>query len=1336
MYFCLPIFKMSQNIEKGKTMKLSQKLLMAMFLSATFAIQLSAADWPPAAPTGAGEKSTAKAGPFDMRGFGKVDGEGFSWNTPQGKITLVRLNCEDPDKAKITASKYLADMLAYGAVKKLDGPGTLLEVRHGGIWRIGVDGASVFVASAPNREALSAAEKIWGADKWQKVSELAYPRWLDNFDNAGLGIWLTPRARTAEQLEWFKKYPAVANIHRSSLDMSPAPGVYDTSLSDYGFSYLKAIGKTYRYMLWCGMGDIAWFDWMQIPGEQVEQFMPGYLGRSFFQLTYYRHQAASDLVNYLMLDSQLAMLRKTVNDPDLLAYMEPHGELSIKDGLMPPNAQKRFREFLRDDKKYSLEQVSTVYTGSKDGFKTWDDVIFPDDAWFAGRREKFIDLDDVPWRFKPEAQEAGCKSGFEKKDFNDSNWYQSFRYNIRLMGAWDSKGRVYPLWMRFKHDLPADFLKGKEKTYLHIMPFLEKDGRKLSIWINGRELARDLHQNTGPFYTHAVCDVTDFLIPGENQFSIYCHGGRIAYRVFLSKVPKLEFPYADNRLNRQYVDRQEFFVNTKFKTLETFVKAIRSIDPNRPIKTMTPKPFLDKAMDLYDRYGGYPQLTGEGAYFNPGMYKGYSRLRGLPGSSEPGGPSTEAPGLQRMFAYILYESQDAHDYMTDLDIVYNEPEARKYWTENAQLLGTIGKTDFIEPKLGLLRDYRQSYLYNEDEYWSWDLSRGPLPSLGISPVLICGGEFEKGLADKLPVIFDCATTITDKPMIEAIKKYVKNGGTFVALHSTGRSTPESRDTWKLASEFGLKVTPKFINGEDRNKWPMAKIRFTDKQTLFPSLRGQVREGSGVSIDWEGIEKIGAVAIRGEKCTPIANWEDDKSIAIAEVNYGKGRFIMIGTPFFTRFKDQYGKWLNDQDCQKLLAELLASLGMKLDTAVSDPRVWLERRESKNGLYDVYLACAMGWKEKDFKMTDHLSSNLAALRSKATPVVEASAAGIPDIATKFADGKLSFGEQGFSPYQTRQFAVVRDNAGLEGPLHWLNVQSKAWRALEKVTEDYVGKAAEARKKYVSETGEDGVDLNSGWKVKVDASDASDAWRTEDTASWRTAGMGEWSTQGLAGSKNVFYRKRIDIPKDWIGGKILLGMYSWGRAGVYDSANVWVNGKLLGSKVKGLFEFDVSDAVQKGSLDIAMEVVSEHKDGKMDGPAGTMYLHKLPKPRAVMELGGKWEVLDGWLQNPSGKTELPGKGKAFGLRRTITVPEEWRGRPVRLQIDIPDEKIFAVMVNDDGFVLCNRYTPVGPRIDRWFKIGQENVIELYGKIHDSLAGKNSMINYEIKSIKLEVY
>src|SRR5690606_23219502 len=98
-----------------------------------------------------------------------------------------------------------------------------------------------------------------------------------------------------------------------------------------------------------------------------------------------------------------------------------------------------------------------------------------------------------------------------------------------------------------------------------------------------------------------------------------------------------------------------------------FLKTMRSVDPNRPIKVMTPFLFQAEAMELFQKYGGYPQLTGEGGWYRPMHYKGYARLYGLPGSSEPGGAQTNPRGTQNMFANIFWESQDCHDYVFDLN---------------------------------------------------------------------------------------------------------------------------------------------------------------------------------------------------------------------------------------------------------------------------------------------------------------------------------------------------------------------------------------------------------------------------------------------------------------------------------------------------------------------------------------------------------------------------------------------------------------------------------------------------------------------------------------------
>ena len=122
---------------------------------------------------------------------------------------------------------------------------------------------------------------------------------------------------------------------------------------------------------------------------------------------------------------------------------------------------------------------------------------------------------------------------------------------------------------------------------------------------------------------------------------------------------------------------------------------------------------------------------------------------------------------------------------------------------------------------------------------------------------------------------------------------------------------------------------------------------------------------------------------------VARWSDG-SMAIAEVPYGKGRFILLGTPVFFGIKDTNGRWINEQGRQKLLAEMLDGLGVRANTRVSDPAIWFEKRFSKNGLYEVWFAARSRRKKVD--ADDRLNAELVTLRP-AAPAVEPTKADVP-------------------------------------------------------------------------------------------------------------------------------------------------------------------------------------------------------------------------------------------------------------------------------------------------------------------------------------------------------
>lgn len=1306
----------------------------------------------PTAPAGAKLIKSQTTAPTPLRGFNRVGAQGWLWRDGNSSYSLVRFLCQDADSAKIVGSKYLEDLLAYGAVKQLPATegvkGTLLQVRHGGVWLLGIDGAQVYVGTAPTLKKLRVALPGWGNSTWQKIPRLAYPRYLDNFDNAGLGIWWMPYNKTPEQLAWMKNFPAVGNLHGQSLEVTPAPNVYDVSANDNAIAQLRSIDKTYRYMLWgSGTGKTSWLNWMNLPGRQVDVRAPGFLGQDFFRGGGYKiTQLASPLVNFVLIDSMQQIMKKRVDDPNLLSWMEPHGEFHFQDPTPPPpNYTTRFPAYLQLEKKYDLKTISEAYTGSRDGFKSWADVKLPDSAFFRGRRGNWIDLDEKEWLWQPGELDAGEKAGWFQPDFKPENWFSSRRDNPHLHDYTNKKTKIYPLWTRFDYDIPATFLeKNKgQKLYLHVMPFTEKKGRAVTAWVNGKCVGRDVFNPRGWKNTHSQFDITAALKPGTNQFTIFSLGGKIAYRVFLSNTPGKDFPFADNQLNRRYLDWREYVIWEKLQTLRKFLEAMRAVDPVRPIKVMTPHMFQFQAMELFERYGAYPQLTGESpGFYRPMHYKGYARLRGLPGSSEPGGPQKTATTTQMLFANIFWESQDIHDYVFDLDRdLWPYKEVVKWWSDNRTLLRTVGKTDFAKPKLGLLRDLRQDNPYATGKIWNWDISRGPLPALGLTPVLVDGRDLERGLAENVPVLIDCASTVMSDAMIDAVRHYVAGGGTFVALHNTGQHSPFSRDDWPLARSFGLKVDPKLVTKDNHHRWPLGEISFSDQQNLVPSLRGKKFKGSGVSIDYMNVARVGAVAITGSSpAKPVATW-DDNTMAITEVPYGKGRFIMLGTPFFLRFKDENGKWLNNSDRQKLLEEMLLALGVKRDTGVSDERIWFEKRLSKNGLYDVYMAGGLGYRNKKWNFTDKITSNLTIQLPKDAAVIEPNAPGVPDVSATYKAGTLSLDNQEFTPYQIRQFATLRPDVGLAGPLHWLDVQRRAWRALRPVSPSLVEKYHKAAMKCAADLGEAGLDLNSDWKVRINPPADGENWITADTSSWQNGNIGSWLACGWPDATRVQYRRTVKIPQTWLKDKsrVMLGMIGHHRLGLGEKDRIWVNGKLISekfdfkdNKLDPYFRLDVTDAIKNGQLDLALDVDSTDSRKRALGPVGTLYLRKTPAPLQVINLTGPWLKLESW-QKAGNEIKLPFKGKILGLQTKVMIPKEWKGHPVRIQVDSAKPgQLGGVMINNNGYFRTTDFSPYGPRIDAWLKPGEENLIELFGTGHM----KSYTFDAQLQAIRLLVY
>ena len=1325
----------------------SRLLTLCVLLLATLALYLGAV---PAGSRNALPGKTVRTEESSLtplRGYGPVRAFGTVSETSKGRVSLVRFSAESEKAARILGSKYLADFTAYGQMEEMRNsplsPATVLKVKAGGTWVIGLRDKELLVLSSSNDKALQAAAHALDAAQWMPPPRNAYPRYLDCFDNAGLGQWWMPSNKPDEVLHYFKNNPGIVNVHGQPLSASYAPNVYDSTGDDNAVAQAKFMGTTYRLMIW-GSLPAWWYSNTVGNGNHVEAPAPGAMSRNLFdEAGYYAYQSASPQANAVHIDAMTQVMSRYKDDPDLIAWLEPHGEFVLKKhpAVVPPGAQKRFLQYLQTTKGYSLAQANAAYGLQA---KSWEEFLFPDTAYFYGRRGQYVDLDAGLWRWQPGKDlNQGVEAGWNTPSFNDSAWPEDPRTSARILSQFRRVDHICPLWYRFTAEVPASFLSESGPLYLHILPFTEREGAKLSVWINGKEAQKGTEENTY-IYTHVQYDVSSLLQGGKNQFAIYSKGGRIKYRVFLSRLPAEKFPFTDAKLSQFWIDWTDFFIWDKLQTFKLYLAAMRAVDPVRPIKVMTPHLFQTDAMDLMVRYGAYPQLTVEGGWYRPMHYKGYARLRGLPGSSEPGGPVETAAKMQDMFSNIFMESQDCHDYVFDPQDFWPHKEVVQWRTDHAPLLKTLGKTDFGPIRLGVLRDVEQDERYNNDAIWTWDLSRDGLPKAGISPVLIDGPELDRSRADHVPVILDCATTIMTPQRVEALQRYVAAGGTFVAMYNTGRHTPTQRDAWPLGRAFGLRVEERSIS-DSGHEGPALPLTFSSQQTLFPSLRGKKGACTGLSLVDLGDKAPDAAP--GKTVKPIATWEDG-SMAICEITYGKGRLIWLGAPFHIRLKDEIGKWMKDSDRQALLVEMLQGLGVPLDTASSDPRVWIEKRESKNGLYTVYMTSASLIRGNDWKLEDQIPTDLTLRGLHGVPVFDMTVAKPAEIPGEETPEGLILKGQIFQPFQVRQFAVVRPDAGLEAPLHWLQVQKNQWRALdipgkERVDLEFYHREA---MKEAAAMGQQGMDLSADWKVRrFDAStpEAKDDWTAPDYAdsAWETGKLGTWLVNGWLNARCVQYRKTVSLSPEWTDPqkRLLLGFQGSHLLGVQGHATWTLNGKPMKELLRNSMLIDITEQARQGPLHLALEI----KGTSMGcGPGGVLYLKSIPKPQDSLDLGGEWVTLSDWHQT-SGTTTLPGLVKGpFALRRSFNLPESWAGKPVRLVIELryPGE-FTGLIVNSTGYARVmsdqsDTWAPHGVRIEQWLKPGS-NTIDLYPGGHtDNVDEPNKfLINAQVKSIRLEL-
>ena len=903
----------------------------------------------------------------ELRGFGKIE----SNTSKVDGIDLTSFRCESADKAVLLLHKFGRDMQQTATVAaqwtpvKIGDTTANVLVREGiGAFLPAVSGCDLLVYSSSSADNLAQMfAPAAGAIKAARFFDPAYqyPVFYDKFSSAGIGSWYPMYGSTA----FTKGETNTIDDHfayAKSFDLTLQPGGEYTirnllpKLADYGRPYHIA-----QWLQWDQELAIMAPDELVSPGSDFTT-LPHYYGQisdGGHKLLQYRNWCFEDV------------MRQHINNPLLVDWVDPNGEVGPAPFFyywdFSENSRQNMVRYLSGDGNYSLESLGTAWYGDPSHFKSWDDVKIPMGYDFFGFRDGDL-LANKSWRVHPTSPDGDTTydnanwshltnnvapylprdlgKGYAANDFNDSGWAEFNRPGGELASIYfgaDAKHYNKSFWRRGTIDVPVNWLsnaRANGRIYLSVIALNNNLGTKLPdrLWVNGIETAAI--SGAPGTYTIAQVDVTDQIKPGTNHL---VHLANLSWGSsegpYILTTRKLErYPFSDSLLNARFHDWRSYIAWCVNDKMEDTYKAMRGIDPDRPIKMMAAT-YKDFSLSLAAKYGCYPHNTGEGAFFRP-WDKRYGYLYGLPSSAEFGGSVTEVKAWKHWLGWFMFEGNNALDNFLHLqDLMYSP--VKELWAANMPYLKLANRYDLRKPQIAIFRSSQNSELSPRPIGLSWDLGRGDLQFIGQSNVYIDETGLKRGFLKDYPLVWDCGTWIMDNATVANLKQYVEDGGVFVALQETGRHTFINKDAWPITDLTGFKV---------RDIRPMTgSVSILADQPLFKTLAGKNFSNRGKSIDYSDYnyaDKCIALEANSPDTTVIARY-DDGSIAIGMRKLGKGKVIVLGSPFWRDSYDGNGMWWPAESECDFLEDLLDGLGIHSNVKADTHDVWRDTFLANNG-----------------------------------------------------------------------------------------------------------------------------------------------------------------------------------------------------------------------------------------------------------------------------------------------------------------------------------------------------------------------------------------------------
>ncbi|MDR3708150.1 MAG: hypothetical protein P4L33_07600 [Capsulimonadaceae bacterium] len=1211
--------------------------------------------------------------PVILRGFGTLTVTPRLY--PATKSSWITFKAQGEAHATICGSKFIADMIGFGDVKPVKGtglPGDVLALDGGAWWLVGQQGNLCHILCARNKSDLAALVSKAGARLWNAIPEGAYPKWLDCMDNAAVGFWFLGGGEFANDVNsdytWYRDQ-SFTECTAAALDETRlvAPGVLDTTALDWYSALAKKYRVPYRQLLSWTQPRQPSAPWNYAPLPYIKP-APGF--ETFPDLSAEDNQPnngffPNPVTDPYRLDLRTRIARESGKDPYFIGH---HGSPELQSTTVidlatyaqTPSMIQAWHNYLHNTLGLSLAQVGLRYKGDASAYAKWDDVHVPLMTDFTGGDQGSLNLSGT-WEGHADPSSTGTTSRWFAEGA-PADWTPIASNDIVLYFA--NAGKLAPgYWLRRSFTLSADQVR--TLRYLHTS--LPSWGGSiwhpsiLEMYINGQPAKWLKGTNTLDPDEDQCWDLNGVARAGGNTIAMRVVTP-VSY-IFLSADGRWQYPSPDKYRNQLWYDAVDFVAGYRVQWVEDNLKAIRAGEPDRPIKIMAPWNVMDKMTDDFFKYGAYPHDTGQGGDCWGPWLPLYVSWMGLPTSSEPGGPANTPGELQRMMTFYLMLGNSLVDTVFHVDEYKNKPDMNQWIVDHREMMRCIGKLDRPKSAVAVLRSLRSVRLGYEPP-WSWDIARGEVQEVGRTAEYVDLPDFANGSAGYFPLVFDDGTAVFTDADIDAIERYVRAGGIFVATNSTGSDSPDQAKTWPISRLTGLSV-------KNSHVWK-GDIQFDANENLWPSLRGQKVKGNGMAMDWLKIDHSGDALFQSDArpdVKVIARWSaipaDQGNIAVACRKIGKGMVITLGSGFWRESLDENGHWIGHTN---RLGELFDALDIPRQSFVTGPNgianeVWAEHWRSKNGVYDVYPVARINanTSKPPIDATIRMRSN-----DVVSQVRDLALLGHPAVAATSDRDGFALPPVTLAPMESHVYAAPRKDIE-QSALYWLRTQQRQWWALQPV---------DAKSLYPApETPADTLPLIENWRMST--GESGDEWTkpTFDDGKWKPVKLGSFAALGIDDSSVVSFRRTVRIPSAWSGQRVFLSFdaptWFWG---IREQGRLWINGQEMPKELTRTekidsFMIDVTSFARSGEITLALLVDGRLQPGRhrarASGVVGAFYLHAMPQPIQVQRLTDWKGATDINTFSPVPPTTMNG----FKYLEThFTLPETWPGKRLFIESDGP--------------------------------------------------------------------